>query len=94
MAESAITVEVVYADPARQLVRRLELAAGSTVMQAIAASGLAAQLPGGEVDPSRLGIFSRKVAADQILRTGDRVEIYRSLLLDPMEARRRRARRG
>jgi putative ubiquitin-RnfH superfamily antitoxin RatB of RatAB toxin-antitoxin module len=43
-------------------------------------------------DPSRLGIFSRRVTADDLLHDGDRVEIYRPLTLDPKDARRRRAR--
>ncbi|MGP1666637.1 MAG: RnfH family protein [Rhodanobacter sp.] len=92
MAERLITVEVVYADAERQLVRRLAVAAGSTAMQAVMASGLSGLLPSGTLNPSRLGIFSRKVDAEHVLQAGDRVEIYRSLTLDPMEARRRRAR--
>lgn len=93
MAES-ITVEVVYAGPDHQLMYRLSLPAGSTVMQAIEASGVRQAVPGLLIDPSRLGIFSRKVTPDQVLNEGDRVEIYRPLTLDPKEARRRRAHEG
>ncbi|WP_243050926.1 RnfH family protein [Dyella sp. RRB7] len=89
-----ITVEVVYAGPDRQFTYRLSLPAGSTVMQAIEASGLQQDMPGLLIDPSRLGIFSRKVAPDHGLDEGDRVEIYRPLTLDPKEARRRRAHEG
>ena len=89
----AITVEVAYADAVRQVVRRLELRAGSTVMEAIAASGLNEVLPAGAIDSTRLGIFSHRVSGDHALCDGDRVEIYRPLMLDPMEARRQRARR-
>lgn len=92
MAEHPITVEVVYAAASGQILRRIELAAGGTVLQAIEASGIIGMLPEGAVDLRRLGIFSRKVAPDQPLHDGDRVEIYRPLLLDPMEARRQRAR--
>jgi hypothetical protein len=87
-----ITVNVVYAGPERQLVRRVTLPMGSTVMQAIEASGIAQAVAGLVIDPERLGIFSRKAAPDQVLGEGDRVEIYRPLTLDPKEARRRRAR--
>lgn len=93
MAEQ-ITVNVVYAEPERQFVRRVTLPAGSTVMQAIEASGITQAMPGLLIDPERLGIFSRKAAPDQLLGEGDRVEIYRPLTLDPKEARRRRAREG
>lgn len=92
MAERTIGVEVVYAGTGQPIRRQVELADGSTVMQAIDASGIAAMLPDGAVDPARLGIFARKAAPDRPVREGDRIEIYRSLLLDPMEARRRRAR--
>ncbi|GAA0707342.1 RnfH family protein [Dyella marensis] len=90
MAER-IAVEVAYAEAGRQWVLPVELPAGATVMQAIEASGLMAQVPGLQVDPARLGVFSRKAAPDQLLEDGDRVEIYRPLSLDPKEARRRRA---
>ncbi|GAA0242315.1 RnfH family protein [Rhodanobacter caeni] len=90
---SAIVVEVAYAGAERQIVRRLELRAGSTVSEAIAAAGLDGIVPPGGIDPAQLGIFSRRVSADQVLCHGDRVEIYRPLKLDPMEARRQRARR-
>ncbi|MDW2981659.1 MAG: RnfH family protein [Rhodanobacter sp.] len=92
MAERTIRVEVVYAGSEQVVRRRVELAVGSTVMQAIAASGMVAMLPGEAIDPSRLGIFARKVGPDRPVREGDRIEIYRPLALDPMEARRRRAR--
>jgi putative ubiquitin-RnfH superfamily antitoxin RatB of RatAB toxin-antitoxin module len=89
----AITVEVAYAGTTRQVVRRLQLRAGSTVMEAIAAAGLEGIVPPGGIDPTHLGIFSRRASADQVLCHGDRVEIYRPLMLDPMEARRQRAHR-
>ncbi|HWX66478.1 MAG TPA: RnfH family protein [Rhodanobacter sp.] len=92
MADRTITAEVVYADAGQQILRRVELVDGSTVRQAIDVSGIAEMLPDGAVDDRHLGIFARKVAPDQIVREGDRIEIYRPLMLDPMEARRRRAR--
>lgn len=89
-----VTVEVVYAEPAHRWLRRVSLPAGSTVMQAIEASGLQQEVAGLVVDPARLGVFSRKAAPNQVLNEGDRVEIYRPLTLDPKEARRRRAHEG
>lgn len=86
-----ITVEVVCATPERQLLRRVNVPAGSSVMQAVEQSGILREMPEVAFDPSRLGIFSRRVAADETLQDGDRVEIYRPLTLDPKDARRRRA---
>ena len=90
MAET-IYVEVAYADPQRQFLRSVEVVAGSTVADAIAASGILAQLPG--FVPVGIGIFGRTVAPDARLREGDRVELYRSLRIDPKQARRNRVRR-
>ena len=91
MAE--IGIEVAYAGPEGQAVLTLSVPAGSTAWQA--AQSAVPSLPAGVVpDPSRIGIFTRKVTPDRVLEEGDRVEIYRPLVLDPMEARRRRALRG
>jgi uncharacterized protein len=88
---ASVSVEVVCATAERQVLRRLNLAAGSTVIQAVQQSGILEAMPEVDVDPSRLGIFSRRVAPDDVLEDGDRVEIYRPLTLDPKDARRRRA---
>jgi len=87
----SIFVEVVYATPERQELVALELAEGSTLADAIAESGLSEKFDNFEVDPSRLGIFSQKASLEQVLRAGDRVEIYRPLIADPKEVRRQRA---
>ncbi len=92
MAERKIMVDVVYADADRQILLRVGLPWGSTVKQAIDASGIAGMLPDGAVDLHRLGVFARKIAPDHVVQEGDRIEIYRPLLLEPMEARRKRAR--
>jgi len=92
MAERMIAAEVVYAATGQQILRRVELAEGSTVEQAIDASGIAGMLPDGAIDMRYLGVFARKVTPDRVVQNGDRIEIYRPLMLDPMEARRRRAR--
>ncbi|KJV33799.1 RnfH family protein [Luteibacter yeojuensis] len=90
MAELA--VEVAYAGPEGQAVVALAVPVGTTAWEAVqlALPGL----PGGvEPNRERLGVFGKKVEAGRVLEAGDRVEIYRALTLDPMEARRRRAAR-
>ena len=86
-----IDVEVAYAEPSRQFLRRITLAAGATIADAIAASGLEAEL-GIDTSPLAAGIWSKPKPRDTRLADGDRVEIYRPLTADPKEARRRRAR--
>jgi putative ubiquitin-RnfH superfamily antitoxin RatB of RatAB toxin-antitoxin module len=92
MAERLITVEVVYLDADKQCLRKTEVVEGSSVLEAITASGIEKLIPSAGFDPDRLGIFSKRVPADHIVQPSDRIEIYRPLMLDPMEARRRRAR--
>ena len=87
-----IEVEVAYATPARQSLLRLSVPAGSTLGEAIDRSGIRDEWPEIEVAPARVGVFGRKMPLDAVLCEGDRVEIYRPLIADPKEARRRRAR--
>ncbi len=86
-----LRVEVVWALPQRQDLVRLELPAGSRAGQAIEASGILRRHP--EIDAQRLdiGIWGRPCEPDRLLQDGDRVEIYRPLLIDPKTARRKRA---
>jgi putative ubiquitin-RnfH superfamily antitoxin RatB of RatAB toxin-antitoxin module len=86
-----VTVEVAYASPRKQLIVRLDVPEGCTVGEAIERSEIRRHFPGLEVDPSAVGIFSRKVSLQKVLREGDRVEIYRPLIADPNEVRRKRA---
>jgi len=84
-----IVVEIVYALPDRQVLRRISLPDGSTVEDAIRVSGLRAEFP--EIDPTRVGIHGKRVPVTAILRDRERVEIYRPLRADPKDVRRRRA---
>lgn len=93
MAER-LSVEVVYALPDQVFLRRLDLPNGATVHDAIAVSAVCEAFPELTEAPLRAGIYSKSVSLDRTLRDGDRVELYRPLQLDPMDARRRRAARG
>ena len=89
MSPATITVDVVFARPRRQTVRRVRLPAGSTVVDALAVSGLAEEFR--QLDAGRVGIYGKAVPANAVLRDGDRVEIYRPLQADPKDLRRMRA---
>lgn len=93
-ADGRIRVQVVCALPEHVFLREVELLRGATVEEAIAASGLREAWPSIEIAPERIGIFARKVGLDTVLDDGDRVEIYRSLKVDPKDARRRRAKKS
>lgn len=90
-AES-IRVEIAYAEPGRQFLRGIQCAAGATVADAILASEVGREF-GIDTNLLTVGIWSKPVARDAILRDGDRVELYRSLKADPKDSRRRRAER-
>ena len=86
-----IDVQVAYAAPQRQFTKTLTLPAGTSVEQAIRASGLLDAFPEIDLGRQRVGVFGEFVRLDECLHGGERVEIYRALIADPKEARRRRA---
>lgn len=89
-----ILVDVVYALPEKQYAYTVSLPAGSTVEQAIQASGLLTLRSDIDLSQNKVGIFSCPVKLRDEVRQGDRVEIYRPLLADPKELRRLRAQRA
>ncbi|MGB0132446.1 RnfH family protein [Dokdonella sp.] len=91
MASERIRIEVAYATPDVQFLRSLELNAESTVADAIAKSGVENECEI-RIEALTVGIWSKPATLHTCLRDGDRVEIYRPLKIDPMEARRLRAR--
>lgn len=93
MAEM-LHVEVVYALPAKQQLVTLQLPAGSSVRQAIDASGLLQKHPEIDLTKNKIGIFAKLTKPDAVLRDRDRVEIYRPLIADPKEVRKQRAADG
>lgn len=87
----AIPVQVCYALPDRQIVRDLSVAAGTTLQQAVVQSGILQKFPEIDLAKNHVGIFGKIRQLDASLGAHDRVEIYRSLIVDAQEARRRRA---
>mgnify|MGYP001031652252 CR=1 FL=1 len=93
MAET-IHIEVVYALANRQDVVPLTLPAGTTLKQAVEASGLPAKYPDIDLAKGKFGLYSKLAKPDVVLRDRDRVEIYRPLIADPKEVRKQRAAEG
>jgi len=88
-----IAVTVVFALPAGATELELELPAESTVGDALACSGITARHPEIDLAALAVGVYGVRVALDTVLADHDRVEIYRPLLADAKELRRRRASR-
>ncbi len=87
-------VEVAYAKPDIQVIIPLEVPAQTTVQQAIELSGILMRFPELDLAENKVGIFSKPCKLDSDLRDGDRVELYRALIADPKEVRKRRAAQG
>jgi putative ubiquitin-RnfH superfamily antitoxin RatB of RatAB toxin-antitoxin module len=94
MSPDDIQVEVIYALPEQQPLLKVRLAEGATVADAIRASGLLEVFPEIDLTKNKVGIFSKLVKPDEKVRDKDRVEIYRPLIADPKEVRRKRAEEG
>ncbi|MGE5524824.1 MAG: RnfH family protein [Rhodospirillaceae bacterium] len=90
-AEPDIVVEVVYATPDGQRLYRLHVPSGTTVRAVIERCGIKRDHPELDVDACPLGIFGERVAPTAEVEAGDRIELYRPLIADPKETRRRRA---
>ena len=86
-----IHIEVVYATADRQVLLDLTVPQGTSVAEGIEQSAIRDEFPELKLDLNAVGIFSRKVPLDHLLREGDRIEIYRPLKADPKELRRQRA---
>ena len=90
-AAGAMAIEVAYVAPDASFLVALTLPAGATVNDAWLASGLAERVPGLVASDANVGVFSRRCTLATVLRDGDRVEVYRPLLVDPKDTRRQRA---
>lgn len=88
---NTINVEVAYAEPDRQLILPVNVDVGTTVGGAIVQSGIMVEFPDLDIENSKVGIFGKAVTQETQLKEGDRVEIYRPLIADPKEVRRKRA---
>ena len=92
-AEQTWRVEVAYATPVRQEIIEVSVPPGTTVEQVIHASGMLARFPEIDLTRQRVGIFGETARLQDAVHNGDRVEIYRPLVADPKEVRRKRAAR-
>ena len=87
-----INVEVAYALPDKQRIEKLSVAAGTTALEAVKQANMGRffdDLP--DLTTVKLGVFGKAVPATHELSEGERVEIYRELLVDPKAVRRARA---
>jgi len=89
-----INIEVVYALPHEQILLKLQMPQHTTVAEAIKFSGILEKHSEIDLTKNKLGIYGKLTRADAVLRDKDRIEVYRPLLADPKEVRRKRAEEG
>ena len=90
-AEEKITIEVVYGVPHKQKILTLCVADGITVEQAIIDSGVIALFPEIDLTVNKVGVWNRAVKLSEVVNDLDRIEVYRPLIADPKDVRKRRA---
>lgn len=89
-----LSIELVYGLPQRQTLISLMVPLDTTVEQAIKQSGLLNIYPDIDLKLNKVGIWNRACKLNDVLKDGDRVEIYRPLVADPKEIRKRRAQKA
>ena len=94
ISNRAIRVEVIYALPREQVLLDVQVPQGSTVEEAIKLSGILQKYPAIDLATNKVGIFAKLSKLDVVVRDKDRIEIYRPLIADPKEVRRKRAEEG
>jgi putative ubiquitin-RnfH superfamily antitoxin RatB of RatAB toxin-antitoxin module len=94
MSDEKIKIELVYALPDEQTLLKSEVPTGSTIAEAIKLSGILNKFPEIDLEKGKFGIFGKLSKTDTVLREKDRIEIYRPLIADPKEVRRKRAEEG
>lgn len=86
-----IVVEVVYAYPEKYFLKKMTLDQPLTIQNVIVQSGILQKYTEIDLRENKVGIFSRPAKLTDMVENGDRIEIYRPLLADPKEMRRKRA---
>ena len=89
-----IMIEVSYALPKKQIIIPVLVSKGISVKEAIELSGVLKKFEEINLDSNQVGIFGKLTTLDKALRDRDRIEIYRPLIADPKEIRRKRAAEG
>jgi len=89
-----IKIEVLYALPYEQTLLNVEVPQGITLADAVKISGILEKYPEIDLATNKVGLFGKLSKQDVVLRDKDRVEIYRPLIADPKEVRRKRAEEG
>ena len=91
MTKETVAIEIVFSVPEKQEVMRLEVPSGTLIRDAVGLSCIESLFPNHDLSPLSVGVWSEVKPQASVVQSGDRVEIYRSLINNAKDARRRRA---
>ena len=91
MTEETVAIEVVFAVPEKQEVIQIEVPSGTLIRDAVSLSGIESLFPNDDLSMLSVGVWNEVKAQAYVVQSGDRVEVYRSLINNAKDARRRRA---
>lgn len=91
MTDDQIQVEVAYARERAQALLTVKGPHGLSAADAVKRSGILTRFPEIDLAVNKLGVFGKVIKPEQVLQSGERVEIYAPLIADPKQARKERA---
>src|SRR5210317_1885138 len=91
MDNPKVHIEIAYATPHKQVILEQEVDAGTSPREAVIESKIDQYFSGIDKKNCDIGIFGKAIRPDHELENGDRIEIYRPLIADPKEVRKKRA---
>ena len=89
--QEIFNVDVVYALPQQQKIISVKVTSGTTAIEVLKQSNMLMYFPEIDLESVKLGVFSNLVKHDRVMEKGERLEVYRPLIADPKDVRRRRA---
>lgn len=93
-ATESIYIEIAYATPDKQMILECRVEPGTSPRDAVINSAIDEYFPEIKKESCDIGIFGKVIRPDHALENGDRIEIYRPLIADPKEVRKKRAEQG
>lgn len=94
VTSTMMTIEIAYALPHEQTLLALDVQQETTIKEAIIQSGILDKYPAIDIESAKVGIFGKLKKMSDKVRERDRIEIYRPLIADPKEIRKKRAAAG
>ncbi len=93
-SDATVNIEVAFGTAERQVLKKFSVMSSATVIEVVLQADLGVEFPDVDWRLAKKGIYGRVVPDTQVVQEGDRIEVYRPLLMTPQDARRKRAKKG